>query len=412
MQSLKIFLKAKEPRLSEENMKLDSNTYKFTDKGKLGNIALTVGIVGLAASAVGYFQDSHQFYFSYLVAFFFWMTVALGALFFNLLHHLTRASWSTVLRKLTESMMSTIPFMFVMMIPVLLGMHELYHWTHEDVLATDIILQNKAAYLNIPFFIIRVVFYFAVWSIMTLILTKNSAKQDIKHEDSILARMRKYSAPGMMLFAFTITFAAFDWLMSLEPHWFSTIFGVYIFCGTFISMLAFTIIMVRYQNIKGAFDGIVTVEHRHTLGKLLFAFTIMWAYMGFSQYLLIWYANMPEETFWYLQRWEGSWRTLSIILPIAHFGLPFVALIPQAAKRSGNWLLMMAFYMLLMRYMDLYWIAMPTHSPDGIHYSWIDISTMAGIGGIFIWLFWRKYTSGAAVPVNDPGLKVSMEHLN
>jgi len=121
---------------------------------------------------------------------------------------------------------------------------------------------------------------------------------------------------------------------------------------------------------------------------------------------------MREETFWYLQRWEGSWRTLSIILPIAHFGLPFVALLPQSAKRNGNWLLMMAFYMLLMRYMDLYWIAMPTHSPDGIHYSWMDISTMAGIGGIFIWLFWRKYTSAAAVPVNDPGLKVSMEHVN
>jgi hypothetical protein len=224
--------------------------------------------------------------------------------------------------------------------------------------------------------------------------------------------MRKISAPGMMLFAFTLTYASIDWLMSLEPHWYSTIFGVYIFCGVFVSMLAFTILIVAYQRNRGILTNEVTAAHRHNLGTLMLAFIIMWSYMGFSQYLLIWYANIPEETFWFLQRWEGSWKIVSVILPIGHFGIPFLALIPRAAKRSVRWLVIMAVYMLVMRYIDIYWIVMPNHLKQNAVWGWIDLSTFVGIGGIFVWLFWRKYTAGALVPVKDPGLKLSMEHVN
>ena len=177
-------------------------------------------------------------------------------------------------------------------------------------------------------------------------------------------------------------------------------------------MLGFAIIIAAYQRKQGILTNEVTVEHRHNLGKLLFAFTVMWAYIGFAQYLLIWYANIPEETFWFLDRWVGSWKVLSIILPIGHFGIPFVALIPRAAKRSYGWLLFMAFYMLIMHYIDIYWLVMPTLHHDGVHFSWMDLTTMAGVGGIFIWLFWRKYTSGALIPIKDPVLQVSMEHVN
>ena len=391
-------------------MKLDIQTYKLTNKGKMGTYALALGLVGLVASALGFMQDKDQFYHSYLVAFFFWLSVTLGALFFTMLHHLTRANWSTVLRKMSESMMSTIPYMLILFLPVLLGIHDLYHWSHEDTVAADELLQKKAAYLNVPFFLLRVAFYFTVWSVLSILLIKQSQKQDIQHDDSLYRKMRKISAPGMMLFAFTLTYASIDWLMSLEPHWYSTIFGVYIFCGAFVSMLAFTIIMVAYQGNQGILTNEVTVAHRHNLATLMLAFVIMWSYMGFSQYLLIWYANIPEETFWFLQRWEGSWKIVSVILPIGHFGIPFLALIPRAAKRSVRWLVFMAVYMLIMRYIDIYWIVMPNHLKQNASLGWIDISTFVGIGGIFVWLFWKKYTSGPLVPVNDPGLQLSIEH--
>lgn len=393
-------------------MKLDSNTYRLTDKGKLGTVALGLGVIGLVASAVGFFIDKDHFYHSYLTAFFFWLTVGLGALFFTILHHLTRASWSTVLRRFSESLMSTVPYMVVLLLPVLFGIHDLYHWSHEDAVASDILLQKKAPYLNIPFFLVRVGFYFAVWTIVVYYLNKYSASQDVRHDDSLYLKMRKVSAPGLPLFAFTLTFASIDWIMSLEPHWYSTIFGVYIFAGTFIASIGFTIVFLAYQRKKGILNNEVTVEHRHNLGKLLFAFTVFWAYIGFSQYMLIWYANLPEEAFWFLQRWEGSWKILSVALPIGHFGIPFVALIPRAAKRSFKWLLFMAIYMLVFHYIDIFWIVMPNHFEHGAVFGWLEIATFIGVGGIFVWLFWRKYTSAALVPVNDPGLKLSIETVN
>ena len=393
-------------------MKIDSKTYKLIDRGKLGTFALVVGVIGLLGSAAGYAMDKEHFYHSYLTAFFFWMTVALGALFFILLHHLTRANWSTVLRRLGESMMSTIPFMLILFLPVIFGIHDLYHWSHEDAVANDIILQKKSPYLNVPFFLIRVAFYFLVWSVVTYFLNKYSSNQDVAHDDSLYLKMRRVSAPGLMLFAFTLTFASIDWLMSLEPHWFSTIFGVYIFAGTFIAALAFTIVILAYHKKQNLLTDVITVEHRHNLGKLLFAFTVFWAYIGFSQYLLIWYANLPEEAFWFLKRWEGSWKVISLALPIGHFALPFVALIPRAAKRSFGWLLFMAIYMLIMHYMDIYWIVMPTYFEHGAQFGWLEISTLMGVGGIFVWLFWRKYTAGALVPVKDPGLQISIETVN
>ncbi len=393
-------------------MKLDAKTYRLTDPGKLGQIALIFGIVGLAASAAGFMQNKDQFYHSYLVAFFFWLTVALGALFYNLLHHLTRAKWSTVILKLTEALMSPLPYMLILFLPILLGLHDLYHWTHDDAVVTDHLLQKKAPYLNVPFFLIRVAVYFTVWTLVAYRLIKLSEKQEIQHDDSLYVKMRKVSAPGMLLFAFTITFASIDWIMSLEPHWYSTIFGVYIFAGSFIAMLAFTIIMAAYLRKQGILTDEIKVEHRHNLGKLLFAFTVFWAYIGFSQYLLIWYSNIPEETFWFLERWQGSWRIVSLILPIGHFAFPFLALIPRAAKRSYGWLLFMAIYMFIMHYIDIYWLVMPNLHQHTAVFSWIDLSTFAGIGGIFVWLFWKKYTSGPLVPVNDPALPLSIEHVN
>ncbi len=200
--------------------------------------------------------------------------------------------------------------------------------------------------------------------------------------------------------------------MSLDAHWFSTIFGVYIFSGAFLAVMSFLIIVGIYQRKHGVLADVITVEHYHDMAKLMFGFIIFWAYMAFSQYFLIWYANIPEENYWYLYRWENSWRYWSLIIIFGHFVIPFLGLITRAAKRSTKFLAFMCTWILVMHWFDLYWLVMPTHHQDGIHFSWMDITTLLGVGGIFVWYFWRRYSAHPLVPVKDPGLQASLEFTN
>ena len=216
----------------------------------------------------------------------------------------------------------------------------------------------------------------------------------------------------MILFAITITFSAFDWLMSLDAHWFSTIFGVYIFSGAFLGGLSFMILFGVYLRRNNIMENLVTVEHYHDLAKLTFGFIIFWAYMAFSQYFLIWYANIPEENFWYLYRWDNSWEPVGMVIIFGHFVIPFIALITRWAKRSLVFLPLMVAWILVMRWVDLYWIVMPTHHREGIHFSWMDITTLIGIGGIFIFFFFKHFTSNPVVPVKDPALEYSINFTN
>ncbi len=393
-------------------MQVDPKTYRVTENSKVGIIGLIIGIVGLALSGIGYMTDSAQFFHSYLVAFFFWLTIALGGLFFTLLHDLVQAKWSIVIRRIAESIMTVLPLMALFAIPVFLGIHELYHWSHADVVAHDEILQKKAGYLNVTFFIIRAVVYFAIWIIFALLLYKKSLQMDKTKDSSILVKLRRISAPGMILFALTSTFAAFDWLMSLDPHWYSTIFGVYVFSGSFLAVLSFIILVVLYQRHNEVMRQTVTVEHCHDLAKLTFGFVIFWAYMGFSQYFLMWYANIPEETVWYLHRWQGDWKDISLVIIFGHFAIPFVVLITRAAKRSFPVLLVISVWLLFVHWVDLYWLVLPNLYNHEVHLSWIDLTTMVGIGGVFVWYFWRRYTSQPLVPIGDPGLQKSIDFVN
>ncbi len=393
-------------------MRLDPQTYRVTEPGKLGSISLIVGLVGLTASAWGYFADSAQFFHSYLVAFVFWLSMGLGGLFFTMLHHLVDAEWSTVLRRWAESAMATLPMMALFVIPVLWGMPDLYHWSHVDVVAQDEILQAKAGYLNPTFFVIRSIGYFVIWGLLVTYLYRSSLKQDQGHSDALTQRLRKISAPGMILFALTISFAAFDWLMSLDAHWYSTIFGVYWFSGAFLSVLCFMVLLGLYQRQKSILNETVTLEHYHDLGKLIFGFIVFWAYMGFSQYLLIWYANIPEETVWFAHRWQGGWKWMSLVLVFGHFVLPFLALMTRAAKRNMIVLGTTAVWLLVMRWVDFYWLTFPNLHEHGPQISWIDFTTLAGVGGIFIWFFWRKYTANPVIPVGDRSLAGSLRFEN
>jgi len=393
-------------------MKFDSQTYLLSEATGHGNRLILAGIVVIVLSALGYFIDSAQFYFSYLVAYVFWVSVGLGALFFVMLQHLTGAVWSIVLRRLTESIMIALPFMFILFLPLAFGMHDLYHWSRSEVVQQDALISQKTGYLNIPFFLVRTAIYFASWFLIARKLFKTSIEQDQKPDGSQIAAMRKVSGPGMVVFALTTSFAAFDWLMSLDAHWFSTIFGLYFFAGGFLAALAGVTLIGILLAKRNILKDIITTEHYHDLGKLLFGFTIFWGYMAFSQYFLIWYANIPEETIWYAHRWEGSWKIFSLTLVFGHFLIPFLLLMARASKRNLTLLGLLTAWILIMHWIDLYWITMPVHHHHGIHLSWLDFTLLIGMGAVFLGIFWRYFSSNPLVPVGERDLDHSIQFSN
>jgi hypothetical protein len=329
-----------------------------------------------------------------------------------MLHHLVGATWSVVLRRIAETEMIILPAMAILFIPIALGLHGLYHWSHPEIVAADELLQKKQAYLNTGFFYIRTVVYFVIWFLLARTLYKTSLKQDDGHKELLLKRMRKISAPGMILFAFTLTFASFDWLMSLDAHWYSTIYGAYVFSGAVVAALCFMTVLLIALRRHGVLKETITVEHYHDLAKLTFAFIIFWAYMSFSQYLLIWYANIPEETAWYHHRWHGSWKTISLIIVFGHFVVPFFFLVTRAAKRNPGLMAVVCLWMLLMHWVDVYWLAMPSLNEQSVPISWIDPAAMLAVGGLFFWWFWKRLTAQPLVAVSDPKLSESMRFIN
>ncbi len=393
-------------------MKLDASTYRLSEAGRPGQIGLILGLLGLIAGGAGYWVDSEQFFFSYLTAFFYWFTFAIGGLFFVLLHHLVAATWSVVIRRLAESVMATVPFMALLFIPILFGVHDLYHWSHAEAVADDVLLQGKAPYLNFGFFALRAALYFGIWTLLSYLLRKISFKQDKGEVQDFPHKTAFISAPGMIAFALTLTFASFDWLMTLDPHWYSTIFGVYIFSGCVVSIFAFMILTFRFLGKNKILTETITIEHYHDMGKMLFAFMVFWAYMAFSQYFIIWYGNVPEETIWFIHRWEGSWKTISLLLVFGNFGIPFFILITRVAKRAGLMMVIMPIWLLIMHWIDIFWIVTPTLHKHGYHISWMDPALTIGIGGIFFYLVWSRFIARPIIPVGDPKLKASINSLS
>ncbi len=393
-------------------MHWDLDTFKIRGSEKMANMALMIGLAGLALSAYGYIADRGQFFYSYLTSFMYWLTIGLGALFFTLIHYLANAKWSIIIKRWSETVMFTLPFMGIMFIPICFGLHDLYEWSHEDVVATDHLLQGKAAYLNVNFFLIRSLGYFVIWGLLTWFIRSKSIEQDQGYSESSMMKVRRVSAFGMIMFALTISFASIDWIMSLSPHWYSTIFGVYMFAGAFVSFLSFTVLAIKYFEGKGILKDIISVEHYHDIGKLMFAFIIFWSYMAFSQYFLIWYAHIPEETFWFLDRWEGTWKQFSMLLMIGHFPIPFLGLIVQNAKRNKFVLPTVAIWIMFIHWVDMYWLILPTFSPEGFNLSWMDATTFVGIGGTFIWFVISRYSANSVIPINDPHLGTSIRHTS
>jgi hypothetical protein len=381
--------------------------HPLTKLPAIGVALAAIGVIGsIALTAAG---DWRQFLFSWLVAYLFFLSLALGAAYFVLIQYATQAGWSILLRRTAETVMGTLPLFAVLFLPILAGLSQLYPWTAP---ADNALLRAKAPYLNVPFFVLRAAIYFAVWSVIGLAWSRASRRQDATGDPAISARLRRWSGPALVALAVTQTFAAIDWILSLAPEWYSTIFGVYFFSGSLVAFLALLALAATGLPAAGLLVGIVNREHLHDVGKLLFGFTCFWAYIAFSQFLLIWYANLPEETVWFLVRLEGSWRDVSVLLALGHFVLPFFFLMPRAVKRNPLTLAVGAAWMLAMHYVDLYWQVMPALHRPLVQPSAIDVTALVAVGGCVAAVVGMQMRRAALVPLKDPRLPESLSFEN
>jgi hypothetical protein len=385
-----------------------TDTLQFPSDLNITKSLFGVGIVGLLASGIGYFLEHDQFFFSYLVSFAFFSSIALGSLFFVMLQHLTRSEWSAVLRRIPEAISSNMWIWALFIIPIFLGMHSLYHWTHADAVASDPVLQGKQPYLNTTFFIIRQFIYFGLWSFLGYQMYQKSIEMDETGDWGLQTLLRRTSGPGMFFFAITLAFASFDWLMTLDPHWYSTIFGVYYFAMSFQGLFAAMILIIMFLWKKGLLTNTIQKGHIYDLGVQMFGFTVFYAYIAFSQFLLIYYANIPEETVWYLERLNGGYEYLAYFYLFGRFVIPFVVLLPKWTKSNLKIVGTVSALIIVSHLVELYWIVMPVLHHHGFHFDWMTITTFLGLGGIFMGLFFHRFKKNKMVPINDPKLADSL----
>jgi GNAT superfamily N-acetyltransferase len=312
------------------------------------------------------------------------------------------------MRRILENMAASIPVGLLLFLPVLGGLHSLYEWSHADVVANDAILQSKASWLNPQWFAIRAVIYFALWSIWSLALLRNSRNQDSNADLKYMHNNSRWSAPGLLVTTLSVSLAAFDWSMSLDPHWYSTIFGLYVFAGGAWAMFAtWTLICIGFRN-QGILAHTIRIDHFHDLGKWMFALTVFWAYIAFSQYLLIWYANIPEETIWYVHRLEGSWKWWSLAVLFGHFIVPFLVLVLRRNKRNLTVLTAAAIWFLTFHFVDAYFQVMPTFQKHGFALHWLDFACLAAPASVYALLFWMHTKASNLLPTGDPRFELGI----
>jgi hypothetical protein len=358
-----------------------------------------IGLAILAICAAGSFLNPAQFLRSYLVAFLFWMGIALGSAAVVMLHHLVGGRWGFVIRRVLEAATGTLPAMALLMLPLLFGVRTLYHWTQP---AGDHLLEHKALYLNLPFFLLRAVLYFAVWIAVTRLLNRWSLQQDRTGDRTLVRRMQLLSGPGLLLYGLTVTFASIDWAMSLEAHWFSTIYGMIFMVGQGLSTLAFAIAVLILLAEHKPLADVITPGHFHDLGNLMFAFVMLWAYVAFSQFLIIWSGNLVEEIPWYLARLRGGWQWIALLLVVFHFFLPFMLLLMRSVKRRRQVLARVAVAVILVRLVDMFWLVTPAFHPGNLKIHWMDLAAPIGLGGLWLASFLANLKRAPLLPLHDP----------
>jgi hypothetical protein len=384
--------------------------------------ALVAGVVGLAGCAAGYVLDPGNFFRAWLVGYLLFLGITLGSLAPVMIQHLSGGAWG-VFRRIFEASSRTIPLMAVLFLPVLFGMHELYPWTHADLVREDHILQQKAPYLNTTFFIVRTVIYFVGWWLLARALNRLSQRQDTG-DPSVNIPIQRLSGAGLVFYALTVTFAGIDWIMSLNPHWFSTLFGFLIMGGQGLAALSFTVVIASQLMPREPMEGWLKPSHIHDLGKLMLAFVMLWAYFNFSQYLLTYAANLAEEVPYMITRTTNGWQYLALFLVLFHFAVPFLLLLSRDRKRNVHRLVIVALWLLFVRFADLFMMVSPefaatggnlhAHTGEGAHVShffvhWLDLAAPLGIGGLWMWMFYTQLGGRPLLAAGDPYLREALQ---
>lgn len=373
----------------------------------IGSALLFIGIITFVITLL---RDRERAWHAYLVGYWYFFALGMGGLFFTSIQFLTKAGWSVNIRRFSESLTAYLPFALVGSVILFAAGHNLYEWLDKAKVAEDHLLQHKESYLNQGFFWVRTLIFFGLWLFFSSKLVGGSLKQDKTGDENFTRRAVGYAIGFVLTFALSFSLHSVDLLMSLEPHWFSTIFGVYCFAGMFQASLATVILLVVYAMNKGYLKGVVTVDHLHDLGKFLFAFTVFWAYIAFSQYMLMWYANLPEETIFYMSRISGSWVYVSIALIVLKFIVPFMALLPQWAKRTPNHLAAVSILILVTHYIDLYWLVYPNLNDQEVIFSLPEILVWCGFAGAFLLAVSGFLGKNNLVPSKDPRAHESLHH--
>jgi len=364
-----------------------------------------------ALTIVGFMMtDLTRFYQAYLVAYTFWMGLVLGSMALLMVQHLSGGAWGVVIRRPLEAAVRTMPIMALLYGPIWFGMHDLYHWTHVDAVASDTVLQQKQPYLNETFFLIRQLLYFSIWTAISWALTRWSAEQDRTGDPGLVRKFSILSGAGLVIYSLTVTFAMVDWTMSVNPHWYSTMWGPMYMVGQGLSAMSFAIVVLIMLSQVAPLDRVITSAHLHDLGKLLFAFLMLWAYLTFSQFLIIWSANLAEEIPHYLIRWDNGYQWVSVFMIVAHFALPYVLLLSRDIKRDWKRLRMVATWVLVARIVEYYWHVAPEFHTDGLSIGLLDFAVPIAIGGIFLALYAGNLKARSLLPVNDPGLAKALAH--
>jgi len=372
--------------------------------GQWQRTSLLVGVAGALLAILAFLLDRQQFLRSYLFAYLYWTGMALGCLAILLMHHVVGGKWGMLIRRLCEAGARTLPFMALLLLPIVFGIHVLYPWARPEALH-DANIQSKAAYLNIPFFIARAVIYFAIWFLYTHLLSKWSDQQDRTGDERLIGKMRAVSAPGLVVITLTTTFAFIDWIMSLEPHWFSTIYGAMFMIGEMLESFAFVIALVIILSKISPLKEYITPQHMHDLGNMMFAFMVLWAYLSFSQFIIIWAGNLPDEIPWYLSRLRGGWGWVALTIVIFHFAVPFALLLFRGVKRQEDRLLRVCVLLIVIRLVDVYWITEPAFFGEHIRIHWVDFVTPLAVGGLWLAVFFWQLKSRPLLPLRDPRLQ-------
>lgn len=372
---------------------------------RLQKPALLVGVVALALCAVEAYLSPTQFFRSYLLGFLFWTGIALGCMAIVMLQYLTGGDWGMVIRRPLESATRTLPLIALFFVPLLFGLRRIYGWTEPGDEPS-----HQVTYLNIPFFLARAAFYFLVWLGLAYLLNKWSREQDSSSDPRLSRRLQRLSGPGLVLYGLTATFAGVDWIMSLEPHWYSTIFGIIIIGGQGLSAMAFIIAVLAWLAQTKPMADVLLPRHFHDLGKLLLAFVMLWAYFAFSQLLIMWIGNLPEEIPWYMHRLQGGWQGIGIALIVFHFALPFALLLSRDLKRNAQALAFLALGIVFMRWVDLFWLTAPEFYAGNFHVHWMDFLAPIGLGGVWLAFFIWQLQNRPLLPVGDAQLAEALAH--